>query len=138
MDALTRAVVHAKDFYQNDSLGWSNVIEATLEIVTPEDIEAFRKLCIEEEYNLKYDSFDETHVEEFYKVAIQGDVESENGSDDWGEYNGELRDRGDPNAHEGFLAVHMWKCYVDDWLSRRPEELERFKQFEVSPQLKYL
>ena len=63
MDALTRAVVHAKDFYQNDSLEWSNVIEATLEIVTPEDIEAFRELCIEEEYNLNYDSFDETHVE---------------------------------------------------------------------------
>ena len=50
--------------------------------MTPEDIEAFWKLCSKEEYGLNYNSFFKTHLGDFYKVAIQGNVESENGSDE--------------------------------------------------------
>jgi hypothetical protein len=34
------------------------------------------------------------------------------------------------NARDGYLAQEMWKAYKD-WLSNRPEELERFKKFMV-------
>jgi hypothetical protein len=135
MDAVTQAVGKARELFNNDCLKWDNVIEAATDLVPRTDIERFTELCREEEHGLDWDEYD---LVVNFNLALHCDEESEDGPGGWGENNeenpgfGGLGDDDDDNAREGFLAIHMWHGYMD-WLSRRPDEMAQFKQFEVSP-----
>jgi hypothetical protein len=133
MDVVTQAVGKARELFNNDCLEWDNVIEAATNLVPRTDIERFTELCREEEHGLDWDEYD---LVVNFNLALQGDEES-NGPGGWGENNeenpgfGGLGGDDDDNVREGFLAIHMWHGYMD-WLSRRPDEMAQFKQFEVS------
>jgi hypothetical protein len=67
-----------------------------------------------------------------FELILNGDKEDEEemyNSDDMPADLFEETER-EREVREGYLAQEMWKGYKE-WLSRRPQELERFEQFMV-------
>ncbi len=122
-DALNKTADAAMEHFEGETDGWSSVIEAIYELYPARDMTKFTEYCDEEEYGLV--ESDKNGISDLWLTL---DVESED------EFDGEGYARKGPVlrrlAHEGYLAKQMWAEYVE-WLGHRPEDLEKFKDFEV-------
>ena len=123
MDALHKTGEAAMKHYEGNIHAWQAVIDAIYRLFPQKDMDAFSELCEGEEYGLI-----ETDKDGITDLAIIFDVDDE---DDGGGGYTPRTARVRHVAHEGYLAKHMWAEYAN-WLGHRPEELEKFKQFEVS------
>ena len=123
--ALERTADAAMEHFEGDTSGWSSVIEAIFELYPARDMTRFTDYCDEEEYGLT--EHDKNCVSDLWLILdMEGKEEYE-----WEEYarKGPVLEN---LAHEGYLAKQMWAEYVK-WLEHRPEDLEKFKEFEVRP-----
>ena len=123
--ALEKTADAAMEHFEGDTSGWSSVIEAIFELYPARDMTRFTDYCDEEEYGLT--EHDKNCVSDLWLILdMEGKEEYE-----WEEYarKGPVLEN---LAHEGYLAKQMWAEYVK-WLERRPEDLEKFKEFEVRP-----
>ena len=124
--ALEKTADAAMEHFEGDTSGWSSVIEAIFELYPARDMTRFTDYCDEEEYGLT--EHDKNCVSDLW---ITLDIDSEDELE-WGE---EYARKGPVLrrlAHEGYRAKQMWAEYAE-WLARRPEDLEKFKEFEVRP-----
>ena len=124
-DALDRTADAAMEHFEGNIDGWLSVIEAIYDLYPARDMTKFTAYCDEEEYGLTKN--DKNCVSDLWLIL---DIESED------KFDGEGYARKGPVlrrlAHEGYLAKQMWAEYVE-WLARRPEDLEKFKEFKVRP-----
>ena len=124
-DVLHKTANAAMEHFEGDTSGWSSVIEVICELYPARDMTKFTEYCDEEEYGLTKN--DKNCVSDLWLIL---NIESKDKSE-WEEYTrkGPVLRR---LAHEGYRAKQMWAEYVA-WLARHPEDLEKFKEFEVRP-----
>lgn len=123
--AIHQTAEAAMEHFEGNTGGWSSVIEAINDLYPVGDMTKFTTYCDEEEYGLT--EHDKNCVSDLFLILdIEGEEEYE-----WEEYarKGPVLEN---LAHEGYRAKQMWAEYVK-WLERRPEDLEKFKEFEVRP-----
>jgi hypothetical protein len=146
MDALVHVVDHANKHFEADCSGWRDVISSAHKLLTCRDFERFVALCnnghesIEGEYYL-YKNWQSLFLGCPTYIRIRNGVEGHNkvkesnykgsNNESWG---GSIESTG---GHEYFLVYHQWIAYFK-WLQFRPEEVARYRQFEVCVYAFYL
>jgi hypothetical protein len=145
MNALVHVVDHANKCFEANCLGWRGVISSANDLLTCHDLGRFTALCnnghesVEGEYylykNWQFLSFGlPTYI--WIRNGVEGHKEVE-GSNYVGSNN---KSWGGSNKSTGgrkyFLAYHQWIAYFE-WLQFRPEEVARYRQFEVCAYASY-
>jgi hypothetical protein len=146
INALVHVVDHANKHFEDDCLGWRDVISSTHDLLTHRDHGRFTALCnqsydaVEGEYYL-YNNWQflilgcPTYI--WIRNGVEGheeDTESNYVGRDNGSWDDSFKSTG---GRKYFLAYHQWNVYFE-WLQFCPEEAARHRQFEVSVYASFL
>ena len=129
LEVIVKAVGFAKEHYLNSPGEWQEIINTVNCLLPKKDIEKFKEFCTCVEYGLS--ECDTDHVHDF-KIILNGDEEDKEEVYDLDNMPTDRFEETEKEREvlEGFLDKEMWKGYKE-WLSRCPEESDRFEKFLV-------